>query len=74
MKSKDIEPVTLHELKKSLSQINTGKSPNSYGLVVEHITYAGESAMKLLLSNSIFEAGMVPDSLKPDLLPTIYKN
>ena len=63
-------------LKKALKQMNKGKSPDIDGLVIEHIIYAGEATLVLLLStiNHIFQEGVVPDSLKTGILTPIYKN
>ena len=76
MKTKDVEPMTLSEIKEALQQLNIGKSSDVYGLVVENIKYAGDSAINLLLSiiNCMFKSGVVPDGLKPGLLTPIYKN
>ena len=76
VKHKGIEPVTIIELEKALQQLNTGKSPDFYGLTVENILYAGTGTINLLLSiiNCIFESGTVPDCLKTGLLTPIFKN
>ena len=76
VKNKDVEPVILSEIKKALQQLNIGKSPDLYGLVVENIQYAGDSAINLPLSiiNCMFKSGVVPDCLKTGLLTPIYKN
>ena len=76
VKHKGIEPVTIIELEKALQQLNTGKSPDFYGLTVENILYAGTGTINMLLSiiNCIFESGTVPDCLKTGLLTPIFKN
>ena len=76
VKEKDINCVSINELKKALKSINKGKSPDINGLVIEHIVYAGDAAMELLLSaiNNIFRAGVVPDSLKTGILTPSFKN
>ena len=72
----EIEQITLDELRKAISQINTGKSADIYGLTIENVLYAGESALEFLLCalNIIFETGEIPDGLKAGLLTPIYKN
>ena len=59
-----------------MAQLNTGKSPDIYGLTIENILYAGESAMNFLLRvvNTIFEAGVISHCLKTGLLTPIFKN
>ena len=60
----------MDELKKAVSQINTGKSTDHYGLTIENVllVYAGEPAMEFLLRavNIIFTTGEIPDGLKLD--------
>ena len=75
MKHKGIETVTIIELEKALQQLNTGKSPDFYGLTVENNLYAGTVTINMLLSiiNCIFESGTVPDCLKTGLLTPIFK-
>ena len=59
-----------------MAQLNTGKSPDIYGLTIENILYAGESAVSFLLCvvNTIFEAGVIPDCLQTALLTPTFKN
>ena len=68
VKETNIEQISLDELKKAVSQINTGKSADHYGLTIENVLYAGESAMEFLLSavNIIFKTVEIPDGLKLD--------
>ncbi|CAC5412456.1 unnamed protein product [Mytilus coruscus] len=76
VRDKNIPPATLEELQKAIKSINKGKSPDIYGITVEHILHAGTNLEWLLLNlvNVIFKEGKVPDILKEGLLTPVFKN
>ena len=76
VKKTNVEQISMDELKKAVSQINTGKSADHYGHTIENVLYAGEPAMEFLLRavNIIFTTVKIPDGLKTGLLTPIYKN
>ena len=69
-------PVTDEELSKAIKAINTGKSPDIYGITIEHVLHAGLEYQEALLHliNRIFQEGVIPMSLKTGLVTPIYKN
>lgn len=71
-----VPSVTREELVKAIQSINKGKSADIYGIVIEHILYAGEKLVELLviLVNKIFDKAEIPDVLKVGLLTPIFKN
>ena len=66
MVKKNVEQISMDELKKAVSHINTGKSADHYGLTIENVLYAGDPAIEFLLRtvNIIFTTGEIPDGLK----------
>ena len=72
----DIKEVIKGELLEVIRLINKGKSPNIYNLTIEHILYAEDSILKIILEmcNQIFKTGEVPNMLKRGLLTPIFKN
>ena len=72
----DIKEVTKEELLEVIRIINKGKSPDIYNLTIEHIVYAEDSILNIILEmiNQIFKTGEVPNMLKRGLLTPIFKN
>jgi len=71
-----VPPVTDEELSMAIKAINTGKSPDVYGITIEHVLHAGPEYQEALLHliNRIFQDGVIPMSLKTGLVTPIYKN
>ena len=63
--NKPLTPVEISELRKAISSLNKGKSPDVYGLTAENVAYGGEQLEFLFLRivNFIFQNGTIPDEL-----------
>ena len=46
-RSKEIQEVSLDELEKAIKSLNKGKAADIFGLTIEHIINAGNSALNL---------------------------
>ena len=59
----------------SIKQLNTGKAPAIYGVTTEHILYAGNTIVYMLVDvmNAIFNLGQVPDILKHGTITPVFK-
>ena len=70
VKDSNIPKVIMNELEKALKSINKGKSPDIYGLTMEHKLNAGKDAVVylLVLINYIFHTGNIPKLLKTNVL------
>ena len=71
----EIPEVTFNELNKAIKTLNKGKSPDIYGMQIEHILNAGDTAEQYVLEiiNQIFRNGYIPGLLKTGLLTPVFK-
>ena len=70
-----LQPTDEEEVTSSIKQLNTGKAPDIYGVTAEHILYAGNTIVYMLVDvmNAIFNLGQVPDILKHGTITPIFK-
>ena len=70
-----LQAATSEELEKAIRSLNTGKSPDIYGVTAEHIIHAGPAIIEvlLLICNAIFQLQTVPDILKIGTLTPVLK-
>ena len=70
-----LQAATSEELEKAIRSLNTGKSPDIYGVTAEHIIHAGPAIIEvlLLIYNAIFQLQTVPDILKIGTLTPVFK-
>ena len=70
-----LQEATTEELEKAIRSLNTGKSPDVYGVTAEHILNAGPAIIEILLLiyNAIFQLQTVPDILKIGTLTPVFK-
>ena len=59
----------------ALRSLNTGKSPDIFGVAAEQFIYASEALVTVLarLMNDIFVYGNIPDIMKQGVLTPVYK-
>ena len=64
------EAFTEQDVQKAVSNLNTGKSADEYGIQTEHLKLSGPHILPLLvkLFNEIVSSGVVPESLKTGVL------
>ena len=76
VQDKDVEPVTLEELKNAMGNINRRKAPDYYGLTIESLLNGGQELHVAILNllNSILQIGKVPQTLKMGLITPVFKN
>ena len=67
--------ITATEVRKAISNLNNGKSPDIHGLMAEHVKYAPEATLQLLadILNIIIQKGKIPEILLQDTLYLFQK-
>lgn len=70
-----VPSVSIREIETAIKAINKRKSPDIYGITIEHIMHANEELIPLLstIFNQIFTTGSIPDVLKVGLLTPVFK-
>ena len=71
----EVQPVTEKEIKDALKCLNTGKSADIFGVTAEHLIYASEALLPILVSlmNNILFKGNIPDIMKEGVLTPVFK-
>ncbi|MEW8548126.1 MAG: reverse transcriptase family protein, partial [Candidatus Thiodiazotropha sp.] len=73
--SESYTPVTEEEIYKAVKSLNKGKAADIFGITAEHLLHATDELIPVLvvLMNSIFSNGTVPDCMKLGVLTPVYK-
>ena len=70
-----LDPITNSEVKQAISQLNTKKAPDEFGLTAEHLKYAGNSLIKDITDtfNQIICDKRVPEAFKTGIVTPVLK-
>ena len=65
----------VEEVTTAIKRLNSGKSPDAYGVTSEHVIYGGHKLVVILVNlfNAILGLETVPDSLKIGTLTPVFK-
>ncbi|MEW8090529.1 MAG: reverse transcriptase domain-containing protein [Candidatus Thiodiazotropha endolucinida] len=69
------ESVTTSEVKKAISQLNSKKAPDEFGLTAEHLKFAGKAVIEDItdIFNQIIFEKQVPSAFKSGILTPVLK-
>jgi hypothetical protein len=75
VKNQETPIITVEELKKAMDVLNKGKSPDIFGITIEHLFNADEVILDFLLHiyNTMLNNGEVPNVIKRGLLSPVIK-
>ena len=67
--------ISKEQVQKAIKTLNTGKSPDMYGVTAEHFLNGGEAAVQATTNilNSMFQFGKVTEALRVGALTPVYK-
>jgi hypothetical protein len=75
VKNQETPIITVEELKKAMDVLNKGKSPDIFGITIEHLFNADEVILDFLpnIYNTMLNNGEVPNVIKKGLLSPVIK-
>ena len=75
VKNQETPSITVEELKKAMAVLNKGKSPDIFGITIEHLLNADEVILDFLLHmyNRMLNDGEVPNVIRKDYCPQFLR-